>query len=138
MQVQIVRNAGLPDSAGFSPAYPTRESRARRRRDRAAAAVLALVSRQRAVPPPLLLHRTRGDATVAEARQLAMYLTHVVLRRSYVEVGDFFGRDRTTVAYACARIEDLRELPEIEAELARLEAELFRRGLPGGSTDGTC
>jgi chromosomal replication initiation ATPase DnaA len=107
-------------------------------RDSAAAAVLQLVSRQRAVPPPLLLHRSRGDAPVAAARQLAMYLTHVVLRRSYAEIGSFFGRDRTTVAYACARIEDLRELPEIEAEVARLEEELARHGVPNGAGNAAC
>ncbi|HEV7276116.1 MAG TPA: hypothetical protein VGN80_07510 [Devosiaceae bacterium] len=47
-----------------------------------------------------------------------------------------FGRDRTTVAHACARIEDLRDRPEIEAELGQLEAELARRGIAGGAIDG--
>lgn len=137
MHVRITRNASHASAAAFALALRSSGSRFGRRRDRGAAAVLALVSRHRAVPPPLLLHQSRGDAPVAAARQLAMYLTHVVLRRSYVEVGDFFGRDRTTVAHACARIEDLRDLPEIEAELARLEAELARRGVPGGQVDGT-
>ena len=34
---------------------------------------------------------------VAVARQLAMYLMHVALGWQYAEVGQFFGRDRTTV-----------------------------------------
>jgi hypothetical protein len=89
MQIQIIRDADSPEPAGHPPFVRHRETQARRRYDRAAAAVLALVSRQREVPPPLLLNAARGDASVAIARQLAMYLTHVVLRRSYVEVGDF-------------------------------------------------
>lgn len=52
---------------------------------------------------------------------LAMYLVHVVLSRSYSEIGDFFGRDRTTVAHACARIEDMRDCPKFDAEVASLE-----------------
>lgn len=136
MQLPTGRNGSPPEAAGHAPDLCWPGPRARGRRDPAAAAVLALVSRHRAIPPPLLLNRTRGDAAAAVARQLAMYLTHVVLRRSYVEIGDFFGRDRTTVAHACARIEDLRELPEIEAELERLEAELARRRIAGGA-DGT-
>jgi chromosomal replication initiation ATPase DnaA len=133
--MHVARSSIPPIAAGLDAGLLASKSRAARGRDRAAAAILALVSRHRAVPPPLLLHRSRGDAPVAEARQLAMYLTHVVLRRTYVEVGSFFGRDRTTVAHACARIEDLRDLPEVEAELARLEAELIRRKLLGASSN---
>ena len=136
MHVHTAWNADAPDPACHVPVSADRVLRAPHRRDRAAAAVLVMVSRQRAVPPPLLLHRTRGDASVAGARQLAMYLTHVVLRRSYVEVGTLFGRDRTTVRHACARVEELRDQPEIDAELARLEAELTRRGIAGGAGHG--
>lgn len=136
MPIHAAWNVDPSTPAGLSLAFPPVVPRGRRRRDRAAVAVLALVSRQRAVPPPLLLDRTRGDASVAGARQLAMYLTHVVLRRSYAEVGQFFGRDRTTVAHACARVEDLRDRPEIDAELARLEEELARRGIVGGADHG--
>ena len=50
-----------------------------------------------------------------------MYLAHVMLGRSLSEVGDAFGRDRTTVSYACALIEDLREDPEFDAFVTRLE-----------------
>jgi hypothetical protein len=98
------------------------------RPDPAAARVLALVSHQRQVSKLLLLHSSRCGASIAEARQVAMYLTHVVLRRTYAEVGDIFGRDRTTVSHACARIEDLRELPDFDAELARLETAIAAMG----------
>lgn len=45
----------------------------------------------------------------AGARQLAMYLCHVLLGMTMTQVGQFFGRDRTTVAYACAHVEDMRD-----------------------------
>ncbi len=51
----------------------------------------------------------RGRAEVAFARQTAMYLAHVSLGLTLSDVGDMFGRDRTTVAHACARIEDSRD-----------------------------
>jgi chromosomal replication initiation ATPase DnaA len=95
--------------------------------DPAAQRIILLVASERQVSARLLLHRTRCGAAVAEARQLAMYLVHVLLSRTYAEVGALFGRDRTTVSHACAHIEDLREAPEFDAEVARLEAALTAR-----------
>jgi hypothetical protein len=93
--------------------------------DAAGGRLLRLVSARRSIPMPLLLHQSRCRAEVAEARQLAMYLMHVVLQRTYEEVGRFFQRDRTTVSHACAHIEDLREdQSAFEAEVAEIEAEL--------------
>lgn len=99
-----------------------------RGRDRPGAQLVALVAAERQVPPLLLLHPSRCGAAVAEARQIAMYLMHVILQRSYIEVGEFFGRDRTTVSHACAHIEDLRETPAFEAMVDRLEAALAQSG----------
>jgi len=45
----------------------------------------------------------------ADARQVAMYLAHVSFGLTLTEVGALFGRDRTTVAHGCARVEDRRE-----------------------------
>ncbi len=52
---------------------------------------------------------TRGPAEVALARQVAMYLAHVACGISLTDVGRMFSRDRTTVAHACAVIEDRRD-----------------------------
>jgi chromosomal replication initiation ATPase DnaA len=93
-------------------------------RDPDAAALLALVAKDQQVPLPLLLHRSRCRARVAATRQLAMYLMNVVLGRSLTEVGEFFGRDRTTVSHACGLIEDRRDDAGFDAELDRLEAEI--------------
>jgi chromosomal replication initiation ATPase DnaA len=42
-------------------------------------------------------------------RQIAMYVSHVVLRFSFTEIGVAYGRDRTTVGHACKVIEDRRD-----------------------------
>lgn len=65
----------------------------------------------------------------ARARQLAMYLAHTMLGKSLADVGEAFGRDRTTVSYACNLIEDLRDDPAFEAAVTRLE-ELIEREQP--------
>jgi chromosomal replication initiation ATPase DnaA len=64
---------------------------------------------------------TRGSQRTAFARQVAMYLTHVVLGLSLTQVGSSFARDRTTVAHACAMIEDMRDDPVLDARLDHLE-----------------
>lgn len=42
-------------------------------------------------------------------RQIAMYLSHVVLSVPYQGIATAFGRDRTTVVHACAVVEDRRD-----------------------------
>lgn len=91
---------------------------------RACDAVIALVSSQKHVPIQLLIGRGRGRLDAARARQLAMYLSHVVFGRTLTEIGAAFGRDRTTVSYACALIEDMRDDPAFDAEVTRLEGRL--------------
>ena len=83
--------------------------------------VIALIAREKHIPIRLLTHPSRCRIGTARARQLAMYLSHVVLGRSLTEIGDAFGRDRTTVAYACAVIEDMRDNPVFDEEVSALE-----------------
>ena len=83
--------------------------------------VIALIAREKHVPIRLLTHPSRCRNRTARARQLAMYLSHVVLGRSLTEIGDAFGRDRTTVSHACAVIEDMRDDPAFDAEVTALE-----------------
>jgi chromosomal replication initiation ATPase DnaA len=89
--------------------------------DLAAAKLLSVVAHDKKVPVRLLLHQSRCRKRVAATRQLAMYLMHVALGRSLTDVGRTFGRDRTTVSHACARIEDMRDLPLFDADVTRLE-----------------
>ncbi|MET3926215.1 helix-turn-helix domain-containing protein [Devosia sp. 2618] len=85
---------------------------------------IALVARHRKVPIRLLMHKSRSRLPTARARQLAMYLSHVVLGRSLKEVGEAFGRDRTTVSYACALVEDMRDDLRFDEEVCELERQL--------------
>ncbi|WEK02819.1 MAG: helix-turn-helix domain-containing protein [Candidatus Devosia phytovorans] len=82
--------------------------------------VIALVARTKHVSIYDLVGRSRGPTT-SRARQIAMYLCHVILSRSLSEVGTAFGRDRTTVSYACALIEDLRDDVVFDRDLCLLE-----------------
>jgi chromosomal replication initiation ATPase DnaA len=76
------------------------------------------------VPMSQLLHRSRCRAPVAHSRQVAMYLMHTLLGRTMTEVGRYFGRDRTTVAYACGCVEDLRDDMKFDTEITALEERL--------------
>ena len=67
---------------------------------------------------------TRGQPAAAFARQVAMNLAHVSFGLSLTEVGNVFARDRTTVAHACCRIEDLRDEPAFDRSLELLEGVL--------------
>ena len=73
-----------------------------------------------------LMAPTRARAEIAFARQVAMYLAHVVYQMTYNEVAEAFDRERTTVAYACAVVEDARDDAELDVRMERLEAQLTR------------
>lgn len=72
---------------------------------------------------------TRGKAPVAFARQIAMYLSHVVFGMSLSAVGRQFDRDRTTAAHACRCIEDKRDDTDFDYLLDRLEVSIRRVNL---------
>jgi len=63
----------------------------------------------------------RGSPRAAFARQVAMYLAHVVCGLSLTDVGTLFARDRTTVAHACEVVEDRRDDPDLDRQLEHLE-----------------
>lgn len=68
------------------------------------------------------LRRTgRTNLDVARVRQIAMYVAHVVLRLSMYDIGKGFGRERTTVMYACHTIEDMRDVEEFDRLVAMVE-----------------
>lgn len=85
---------------------------------------IALVAREKNVPIRMLTHRSRCRKQTALARQIAMYLAHVVLGRSLTEIGEAFGRDRTTVSHACALIEDMRDERAFDEEVSAFERRL--------------
>jgi len=95
------------------------------------------VSTMFAVPREKLWAARRCGARVAFARQVAMYLAHVVWRMPLTRVGALFGRDRTTVAHGCAVVEDRREDPRLDRALHTVESVLrdahIRSVTPGGN-----
>jgi len=63
----------------------------------------------------------RHSARTSAARQLAMYLAHTSFGLPFSAVGHCFGRDRTTAAHACRRVEERRDDPAFDAELIEIE-----------------
>lgn len=63
----------------------------------------------------------RTPIGVSRVRQIAMYVSHVVLGLTMTDVGRGFGRDRTTVLHACHLIEDMRDDPEFDRMVAMTE-----------------
>lgn len=94
-----------------------------------------IVARACLVSPPSLRCPSRNTNKIARARQIAMYLANVAGGVTLTDVGRGFGRDRTTVAHACAIVEDLRDEPSVDRSLDLLESALriaFRLPAPGG------
>ncbi|MDG2530013.1 helix-turn-helix domain-containing protein [Caulobacter endophyticus] len=93
------------------------------RRDRLAAAfVTHAVALATGVAPVDITSDKRTHKSAARARQIAIYLAHVIFHWPLTRVAFAFGRDRTTCAHACHRIEDLREDRVFDARMAALEA----------------
>ena len=72
------------------------------------------------------LLRRDADDTVQRARQVAMYLAHIVLRLGHRECARGFERDHKTVANACRRVEEARENPDFDRTVQWLECVLRR------------
>lgn len=77
------------------------------------------------IPIASFHQRNRSSAEVALARQVAMYLAHTTFSLLLTEIGLHFRRDRTTVSYACAMVEDKRDEAEFDFLLMQLESLLI-------------
>lgn len=58
---------------------------------------------------------------MTHVRQIAMYVSHVVLQVSLTDIGIAFGRDRSTVSYSCHVVEDRRDDADFEAFVSAIE-----------------
>jgi len=65
---------------------------------------------------PAEMHGRSRRQRVAFARQLAMYLMRQITRASYPRIGYFFGREHSTVIYACV---SMRVRLALDAEARR-------------------
>lgn len=97
----------------------------RLKQDRLAWSVGLHVAAMRSIGIRELLGGTRRGHVVL-SRQIAIYLVHVLLGRSQEEVALLFSRARATVTYACATVETLRDDPQLDAEIERIEVEFTR------------
>lgn len=101
-----------------------------------------LVAHEFRIAESALMQPTRATKDVAFARQIAMYLAHVVYSMSYNEVAQAFGRERSTVSHACARVEDARDDADFDERLCKIEQRLqqldaLRKGSSAAFYDAT-
>ena len=68
--------------------------------------IVEVVCTEFGVQPSVLLGKSR-EQTVATARQVAMYLAKKMTNKSFVEIGNHFGRTHATVMYAIKATSDL-------------------------------
>ncbi len=105
--------------------------------DRALAAFITqLVAMTTGVAASEIAAMTRRDNRTCTARQMAMYLAHIGCGWPLQRVALAFGRDRSTVSYACHRIEDLRDAPALDALLDACEACVRAAPPPGAAAPG--
>ncbi|MGF1545388.1 MAG: helix-turn-helix domain-containing protein [Parvularculaceae bacterium] len=102
---------------GFSELY----------KQKIAAAALEVMAEAYNVPLSRLTMASRQKAHIAFARQMAMYLAHVVGQLSLRDVAGAFEREPSTVSYACHAIEDRRDSPIFDKQMAFLETTLRER-----------
>jgi Bacterial dnaA protein helix-turn-helix len=73
------------------------------------------------VPSKEIRKAGRTNLGISRVRQVAMYVAHVVLKLNMTDIGRAFGRDRTTVLYACHLVEDLRDDPDFDRIITMTE-----------------
>ncbi|MFM9938042.1 MAG: helix-turn-helix domain-containing protein [Hyphomicrobiaceae bacterium] len=96
-----------------------------RRSTRLMRLIQGIIAQIYAIHPRDLLSPNRGLTQVAHARQIAMYLAHVICGIDLSEIGRAYGRDRTTVRYACGAVEDRRDDPDFDLTI-ELVVGIFR------------
>lgn len=122
--------AGMaPETKGLGPEDDG--PRVRRRMDGQAAPIVVpevacrivrqLVLEMTAMASERPLWRRDSRRSTCHVRQIAMYVCHVVLRLSQSDIGEAFGRDRTTVGHACNRVEDRRDDVAFDAFVSAIE-----------------
>lgn len=118
MSPLLAPSVSRPPSGSVSPSQGYRL----RRSKPCCQIAVAVAAADAGVGVEALLSHSRSTAPVALARQLAMYLAHVGLGLPQAAVAAAFGRDRSTVAHACRRIEELRDAAPFDHKVGRLEA----------------
>jgi hypothetical protein len=123
-------NTSSHQSATTDPSADNSPALIRLRADMANARLASEIVRYATGQDASLLGPTRGTPAQATARQLAMYLTHVGFGMSLQRTAAAFGRDRSTIAHACHKIEDTRENDRLDLLLDALETCISRMPVP--------
>lgn len=76
-------------------------------------------------PEHYILYNSRGSKSASLYRAIGMYLTHVEASFSLTRTGYLFGRDRTTVAHSCSKVEDMRDDAIFDKEISELSEEFI-------------
>lgn len=127
-------DAGKTDGEGaVAPAGPeAKRSRAKRRAaslaraDDPLAVAVELVCEEMCIGRAVLLSRRRS-LLATRSRQLVVYLAHCSGRVPQAHLAAFVRRERSSVARMLAAVEVLREEPQWEARLARMEKAFEKR-----------
>ena len=82
-----------------------------------------------------LLSGGRGSLAESRGRQISMYLMRTGLGMSLGRVARAFGRDRSTVAYACQVVEDLRDDADFDIWVEQLTVGLSSVAVLGGTPE---
>ena len=82
---------------------------------------VAAVALEFGVPELDLNARLKGSAEICFARQVSMYLLHIIFNINLTRTAQIFSRDRSTVSHACNVVEDSRDDPIFNTKLERLE-----------------
>ena len=107
----------IEESGGFSEIY----------KRRVAMAALDVLSSAFNISIAKIMTASRQRATIASARQIAMYLCNVVGQLSLREIAMEFDREPSTVSHACHAIEDRREDSVFDRQLVFLEEAMRER-----------
>jgi len=83
--------------------------------------VCAVVSIEFGVQTSQIITRKKGPAHICFARQVAMYLVHVVFQIRIASIARVFCRDPSTVSHACHTIEEARDDQVLDSKLTALE-----------------
>lgn len=73
------------------------------------------------IEPDAITAPRRGEAVIADARHLAIYLAHVTLGHDLTRLAAAFGRDRASLRHALRRVEDRRDDPQFDRFVQALE-----------------
>lgn len=83
--------------------------------------IVAAVSLEFGIVETNLVKPHKAGRHLRFARQVAMYLAHIVYELNHTQIGRLFSKDRSTVSHACKVVEDSREDGVFDMKLIRLE-----------------